>query len=490
MISTVMGAQVSTAASTAEKKKISTAALAVAAAGATLGLIYGYDNGNIGGAQIFFGPDLHLNTEQVETVTSAIVWGEIIGALCGGWVSNRIGRKKTIVLIAAGYLVFCATSAFSFNELTLWSSRFFLGVTVGLSLIAVPLFVAESVPARVRGSALVLYQVMGVTGILLGNLISAALTHANPAYNWRIMLGLAALPALILLPMLLRLPETPNWLMIKGRREEAVAAQRQIAPDEDTEAEIADMEAALREESGGSITEMLRKPYLRATMFVVVLGFFIQITGINSTVTYGPQLFKSMGFSGNTGPILASAAIQVFALASVLVSMRYIDRWGRRPILLTGISVMAAGLLITAINFATISGDFSAVQQVVGFAGLAIVQIGFVFGFGSLVWVYASEAFPGRLRAFGTSALLTADLIANLIVAQFTLTLLDTIGGTGTFVAFAVLCVLAILFVAKFAPETKGRQLDEIRHYWENNGKWPEKQTAQAGSGDGSKSES
>lgn len=463
------------------KKKLPRSAMMVAFAGATLGLIYGYDNGNIGGAALFFQPDLNLTTSQVETIASTILIGEILGAIFGGLVANKIGRKKTILMIALGYTVFCLTSALSWDMMSLSVSRFFLGLTIGLSLIAVPLFIAESVPARVRGSMLVLYQVMGVLGILIGNLICVSLVNANPSYNWRIMLGLAAVPAIVLIPLLLKVPETANYLLMRGDRELAAKTLAATDPEADTQAQLADMEATLREEKGGSIMEMLRKPYLRATLFVVVFGFAIQITGINSTVTYGPQLFKSMGFTGNAGPIWASAAIQVFALISVLVSMRYIDRWGRRPILLTGISVMTLGLLITAFNYLAVgdSGEFGTFEQIVGFAGLAIVQIGFVFGFGSLVWVYASEAFPGRLRAYGTSALLTADLVANWIVAKFTLTALSW-SGFGTFLGFAILCVLAFLFVMKFAPETKGRALDDIRHYWENGGKWPEEEKINA----------
>lgn len=460
--------------------KMPKAAAAVAAAGATLGLIYGYDNGNIGGAATFFAEKLELSTTQVQTVTAAIVWGEIIGALFGGWISNKIGRKRSIVIVATGYAIFCLTSALSFNEASLWTSRFFLGLTIGLSLIAVPLFVAESVPAAFRGRSLVLYQVMGVIGIIIGYLFSAGLAEANPDWNWRLMLGIAALPALILLFVLVKLPETPNWLMMKGRRAEAIEVLKRIDEPSTVNKTIDEMEETIREQSGGKISEMFRKPYLRATVFVLVLGFFIQITGVNSTVTYGPQLFKSMGVDNDVEAILAGAAVQVFALAAVLTSMRYIDRWGRRPILLTGIAVMGAGLLITAINAWSVGGgEFSTAEKVIGFAGLAIVQIGFVFGFGSLVWVYASESFPGRLRAFGTSALLTADLIANLIVAQFTLTLLDSIGMSGTFLGFTFMCVLAFLFVMKYAPETKGRELDDIRYYWENGGKWP---TSGAGS--------
>lgn len=461
----------------ATRRKVARGASLVTISAVTLGLIYGYDNGNVGGAALSFGPDLGLDTQQVEFVTAAIVWGEVLGAVIGGWIANKVGRKKAMVAVATGYLIFCLTSALSFNELSLAGSRFFLGLTIGLSLIAVPLFVAESVPAAVRGRTLVLYQVMGVIGIILGNVFSATLTEVDSSYNWRLMLGIAAVPALLLLPLLMRVSETPNWLMFKGRRQEATVALGGINPYADQaeiEADIQEMQDTINEESGGGIGEMFRKPYLRATIFVVTLGFFIQITGINATVTYGPQLFKSMGVETDAQAIWMSAGVQVFALLAVLTSMRYIDRWGRRPILMTGISIMTGGLLLSsAVSFAVGAGTFSTVEIILGFTGLALVNIGFVFGFGSLVWVYASEAFPGRLRAYGTSAMLTSDLVANLIVASFTLTAIKTYGQQWVFIGFAVLAVLALAFVFKYAPETKGRQLDDIRFFWENGGKWP-----------------
>jgi len=467
------------------KGKIAKGAGLVTLSAVTLGLIYGYDNGNIGGAALSFGPDLGLSTQQVEFVTAAIVWGEVLGAVLGGWIANKVGRKKSIIAVAAGYLVFCLTSAISFNELSLAGSRFFLGLTIGLSLIAVPLFVAESVPAAVRGRTLVLYQVMGVIGIILGNVFSATLSEADSSYNWRIMLGVAAVPALLLLPMLMKLPETPNWLMLKGRRKEATEALERIDPDADFEAEIQEMQDTIDDESGGGIGEMFRRPFLRATVFVVTLGFFIQITGINATVTYGPQLFKSMGVDTDVEAIWMSAGVQVFALLAVLTSMRYIDRWGRRPILMTGIGIMTFGLLLSSgVSFAVGTGTFSTIQIILGFAGLALVNIGFVFGFGSLVWVYAAEAFPGRLRAYGTSAMLTSDLVANLIVASFTLSAIQTFGQQWVFIAFAVLAVMAFAFVFKYAPETKGRQLDDIRYFWENGGSWPADHADGVASGD------
>lgn len=455
--------------------KVAKGAFAVTISAVTLGLIYGYDNGNIGGAALAFTNDLDLDTQGVEFIASAILIGEIIGAIVGGWIANKVGRKKAIIMVAIGYFAFCLTSAISWSGPSLAISRFFLGLTIGLSLIAVPLFVAESVPAAVRGRTLVLYQVMGVIGIIMGNVFSAVLTEMAFSWNWRVMLGLACVPAIALLPLLLKLPETPSWLMLKGRRKEAEANLAAIDPEADTAAAIQEMQDALDEESGGSISEMFKRPFLRATVFVLVLGFAIQITGINATVTYGPQLFKSMGVETDVQAIWMSAGVQVFALLAVLTSMRYIDRWGRRPILMTGISIMIAGLLLSAfISHQVGSGTFDTVQIILGFAGLALVNIGFVFGFGSLVWVYAAEAFPGRLRAFGTSFMLTADLVANYIVASYTLTGIETFGQATVFITFAILAVASLVFVFFYAPETKGKDLDDIRHFWENGGKWPE----------------
>jgi MFS family permease len=245
-------------------------------------------------------------------------------------------------------------------------------------------------------------------------------------------------------------------------------------PDADIDAELADMQAAITGERGGRIREMLRKPYLRATVFVVGLGFFIQITGINATVAYGPKIFQAMGVDTNTESILMSTLVQAIALIAVLASMTVVDRWGRRPILLTGIAIMIVSQLAMVVTFATQDGEtFTTAQIALGFAGLAGINIGFVFGFGALVWVYSSESFPARLRGYGSSAMLGSDLLANIIIVQFFLTVLNTIGGAWSFTLFAILAGLAWIFVWRLAPETRGRELEEIQGYWENGGSWP-----------------
>ena len=450
----------------------------VALSAATLGVIYGYDGSNVAGAQLYFQDYFGLQgqDEVVETIVTATVYGELIGALAGGLIISRVGRKPTIVAVAFGYVAFCLASALSISPLMLGMSRFLLGLTIGISLVAVPIFVAESVPARIRGATLVAYQVAAVVGIIVGYLAALALSGLAESINWRIMLGMAAVPAIVLIPALVRLPETARFLVLKGRLEQARESLERTDPDADVDAELADMQAAIHGERGGRIKEMLRKPYLRATVFVVGLGFFIQITGINATVAYGPRIFQAMGVTTNTQSILMSTLVQCIALIAVLASMSVVDRWGRRPILLTGISIMIVSQLAMVITFATQEGDaFTTAQVVLGFVGLAGINIGFVFGFGALVWVYSSESFPARLRGYGSSAMLGSDLLANIIIVQFFLTVLGTIGGAWSFGIFAILAVLAWVFVWRLAPETKGRELEEIQGYWENGGRWPGK---------------
>lgn len=173
----------SQAAAAQSTEKLPRTAIMVAVTAATLGIIYGYDQSNIGGAQLYFQDDLGMETAAVESVTAAIVIGEIIGAVMGGWVANKLGRKKSMILVAIGYAAFCLLSAASVSVSMLWISRVLLGITIGISLIAVPVFVAESVPARVRGATLVAYQVSTVIGIIIGFLVAAALADVNDAIN-------------------------------------------------------------------------------------------------------------------------------------------------------------------------------------------------------------------------------------------------------------------------------------------------------------------
>ena len=432
---------------------------------ASLGIVYGYDLSNIAGALLFITDEFGLTTRQQELVTTAVVLGEIAGALGAGVLANLIGRRPSMVLVAAGYAVFALLGAMSDSVPMLLVARLLLGLTIGVSVVVVPVFVAESAPARVRGALLAGYQVATVFGIIRGYLASYLLADSR---DWRWMLALAAVPAMLVALLLLRMPDTARWYLAKGRTDEARRALQRVEPDTDVDRELAEISAALADETGGSFGEMLRRPYLRATVFVVALGFFIQITGVNAIVYYSPRLFDAMGFRGNFALLVLPALVQAAALAAVLVSVVLVDRLGRRPVLLSGIGAMiAADVLLIAV----FAAHFPAI---VGFVGVLLFTMGFTFGFGALVWVYAGESFPSRLRSMGSSAMLTANLLANAVIAGVFLTMLHSLGGAGTFAVFGVFAAGGFAFVYRYAPETKGRQLEEIRHFWENDGRWPD----------------
>jgi MFS transporter, SP family, galactose:H+ symporter len=460
----------------AKADHIPRSAWVVALSASTLGVIYGYDTSNVAGAQLYFQDYFGLrgNDEAVETIVTAAIYGELIGVLIGGLAINRFGRKPTIVTVAIGYVCFCIASALAVSPLMLGVSRLLLGIMIGVSLVAVPVFVAESVPAGIRGRTLVAYQVAAVIGIILGYLAALALSGVVGTVNWRIMLGLAAVPAVLLVPALIRLPETARYLALRGRIDQARASLMRTVPPAEVDASLSEIQGALGSQGVGRLRDMLRGPYLRATIFVLGLGFFIQITGINATIAYGPRIFEAMGISTHTESILMSTLVQCIALVAVFASMSVVDRWGRRPILLTGIAIMIGSQLVMVATFATQQGStFTQAQIIWGFIGLAGINIGFVFGFGALVWVYSSESFPARLRGYGSSAMLGSDLLANIIIVQFFLTVLNAIGGAWSFGIFAILAVFAWIFVWRLAPETKGRELEQIQVYWEHGGHWP-----------------
>ncbi|WP_438484644.1 sugar porter family MFS transporter [Streptomyces sp. S186] len=436
--------------------------------GAVVGVIYGYDTGSISGALVFLSKDFGLTETEKGLVNSILVLGSILGALIGGKLADALGRRITMLIVAGSYAVFVALSAVAPNIEVLDAVRFLLGAAIGISIVAAPLYVAESTPARIRGASVASYQVATVVGVVLTYFVNWGLSGGG---HWRWMLGLSAIPAALVAIPLLRLPDTPRWYVLKGRTERAVEVMAATDPDVDPHAEVAAVRAALAEESGGSVRSLLRKPYARAAFFVVGLGFFCQITGINAVTYYSPQIFEEMGFTGNGQNFLLPSFVELASLAASVLAILIIDRLGRRVVLLSGIGTMVAMLAVLTAVFS--AGKLQGATTWVGFVAILLFTAAFNFGFGSLIWVYASEAFPAQLRSTGASVMLTADLVANLLIAQFFPSLMARAGAAATFAGLGVLALAALLFAAFTAPETKGRQLEEIQDYWRNGGRWP-----------------
>lgn len=434
---------------------------------AALGAIYGYDSGSIGGALIFLKEDYELSTLWVSVVTSIVVFGSLVGAALGPTLANRFGRKITMLLVAAGFAVFAGLSAVPFGVWWLTVVRLLLGVTIGLSTVVAPIFISEFAADHNRGRLATSYQFFTSAGVVVSLLASWALAGTG---SWELMLGLSAAPAVVVFFALLSFPDSPRWYAMQGRTEEALSTLRLVDPRADAQQRLVEIEQDVATGGSGRFREIFTRRYMRATIFVIGFGFFVQITGTNTILYYGPMIFEKAGVSKSSDSILVSAFVQVFAIIGVLLSMVTVDRWGRRGPLLTGTIGMIVGHLIMVAVF--LQPSITQGTGYVAVAGIALFYIGFYFGIGSLIWVYTGEAFPARLRSVGAAALLITDFAANLIATFAFPGVLSALGGATGFGAFGVLTVLALVFMYRMAPETKGRSLEEIRGYWDNGGHW------------------
>jgi MFS transporter, SP family, galactose:H+ symporter len=443
--------------------------------GALMGLIYGYDQGAISGAILYIKHQYHLSTFLQEVVTSAVVAGMVIGALIAGRIANAIGRKRTMVVISLGYAVFAICSGIPVGLGWLIGVRFLLGMAIGLSVVGVPLFIAESVPPSIRGRMVIVYQIATTTGILIAYFVDLGFAGSK---DWEAMLAMSAVASFVVLAVVARLPDTPRWYMMKGRRQEALAVLRRSEEEDLVQAEMAQLEEDLNHQDSAGFFGLFRRPFTKAAVFALGLGFGVQITGINAIVYYSPTILQEVGFKTTTGAILGTVVLQAAAIVVELVAFGIVDRVGRRPVILGGIGAMIVADAILLSVYA--DGHFIGIVAALAFTGFMLFHMGYSFGFGSLGWVYASETFPARLRSSGAAAQLTMNNLANLIVALFYLSAVQRLGGVSTWALLGSLAIIAFIFVFKLAPEAKGRRLEEIRAYWDNGGRWPEAPTKPA----------
>ncbi|HEY3503190.1 MAG TPA: sugar porter family MFS transporter [Actinocatenispora sp.] len=449
----------------APRSRFGTAFVGIAAA--AVGLIYGYDTGAMAGALLFVRKDFQLSTVQQEVVTAAVTVGGIVGALIARRLCDHWGRRRTMVAVAAGYGLFAAASAFAPDYPVMLLARFLLGIAVGVSIVAAPIFVGESAPVRIRGRLLVMYQFANTIGIAAAYFTDLALSGIGA---WRWMLGVSAIPAFAVMLLIVRLPETAQWQMMRGNVEAARAALRRTRSAAEVDTELAEIRESLADPRRGAFRELFRPPYRGAGVFVAGLGFFVQITGIAAVIAYSPMIFKAVGFTSDRSAILVTSLVQLAAILGELTAFLMVERAGRRRTLLTGIGLMTVATAILALVF--VVGVGAGASAAVAVLGVIIFRIGFSAGFGSLVWVYASESLPSRLRSTGASVLLTVNQLANLIISLTFLSALTALGGATTFAIFFVLCAAALVFVARLAPETRGRPLEEIHRYWTNGARW------------------
>lgn len=433
---------------------------AVGLAAVLLGLTYGYDGTAMAGAQILVTQAFHLSPFEQGTLYAGPVVGLMAGTLLAGRLSDRTGRRGALAIASAVCSLTTVVSALSVNPLMLVGTRTVLGMTMGILIVVAPILIAESVRTTIRGRVAVLYQCATAGGCAATYFVSYLLADGG---HWRTMLVIPALCAAAAAVSLLRLPETPGWYLMKGRAGRAAEAARllgtpgpDVTPDEPSSAA----------QAKGRFKELFSPKYRKLTFFVIVLGFLVQITGISAIGYFSPRIFQRMGYEGNFSLLMLPGFIQLISAVAALVCAVAIDRVSRRAALLTGTGLMTVGHLLLVGVFAEV------LPPSAGMLGLAVFAIGFNAGFGALIWVFAAEGFPDRLRAPGASAMLLSNLSANLIIAQFFLSALSTLGGAATFLLLLAINVAAWCYVYFQVPDTSGRTLGEVQAYWENDRRW------------------
>ena len=432
----------------------------ISATAALGGLLFGYDTGVISSALLFVRTVFHLSTAGQSLVAGIVLVGAVLGATVAGSLSDRFGRRLVILVTALAFVIGALVSAAAESVGVLLAGRLLIGVAIGVASMLTPLYLAEIAPAASRGAVTSLNQLCITLGILVSYLVGYS--FATTAEGWRWMLGLGAVPGAILALGMLVLPESPRWLAGHNRIPEAEAVLRRLrgSPAE-VAAELAVLRTDLLREGGRLVPwSALLAPRLRPALIIGVgLAMFQQITGINTVIYFAPQIFQAAGLSSASVSILATAGVGAVNVALTLVSIWLIDRAGRRPLLLWSLGGMAATLLVLAAGFAFGTSGASAWITVLSVAAYVAF---FAVGLGPVFWLLIAEIFPLAVRGRAMSLATISNWGFNLVVTITFLSLIDLFGRTGTFLLYAVLTLMALVFTAVLVPETKGRSLEEI----------------------------
>jgi sugar porter (SP) family MFS transporter len=435
------------------------------------GLLFGYDQGVISGALHGMQAEFDLSTTLTEVITSGVTLGALVGALAAGLLADRIGRRRTILIAAFLFCVGAMLEAAAPGTSVLVVGRFTVGFGVGVASVAAPLYAAEMAPSRLRGRYVSIYQLAITIGIFIAYAVDQVLTDAD---NWRLMLGVSAVPAVLLIFAMVPMTDTTRWLVKVGRRDDAVHALNRVVPDGDTEAGIAEIEEALVEDAEqASWGEVFGRAVRRPLIIGVGLAVFQQITGINAIIYYANEIFSFAGFSTPQDQAAATTwAIGAVNVLATLVAVAYVDHFGRRPLLLMGLVGMGTSLAVVGACFVKLDGAGSSGESMAGtfmLVALVVFIASFAFSLGPVVWTIINEIYPNRIRGRAVAIATAANWATAYLVSRYFLTLIDDIGKPATFWLFAFFSVCAFVFVQRLVPETKGRTLEEIEEMWEGD---------------------
>ncbi|MCT8398462.1 sugar porter family MFS transporter [Weissella cibaria] len=428
---------------TNEKKSLSTSLIYFF--GALGGLLFGYDTGVISGAILFIEKQLNLGSWQQGWVVSAVLLGAIIGAAIIGPSSDKYGRRKLLMVSSLIFIVGALGSAVAHNFELLVASRIVLGIAVGGASALIPTYLSELAPADKRGGIGTMFQLMIMTGILLAYISNYALSGFD--LGWRWMLGLAAVPSILMFFGGITLPESPRYLVRKGQEDEALAVLTKLQDNsEAAKDELADIKLQASMANGGfkELFGLMARPVL---VMAMGLAIFQQIMGCNTVLYYAPTIFTDVG-------------IGVFNVIVTWVAMKMMDKVDRKKMLIWGAWGMGISLFIMSFSM-HFSGQSQAAAYICAIA-LTIYIAFFSATWGPVMWVMIGESFPLNIRGLGNSFGAVVNWGANAIVSLTFPPLLNYFGTGSLFIGYAVLCIAAIWFVKRFTIETRNQTLEQI----------------------------
>lgn len=446
--------------------------LCLLSGGAALGgLLFGYDTAVISGAIGFIEAHFKLGVGMTGWAASSLLIGCMFGAMFGGPLSDRFGRKPMLLLCSVVFALSGVGSAVASNLTVYTWNRLLGGLGIGAVSVLSPLYLAEVAPQRIRGRLVSLYQLAIVLGILVSFFVNMLIQRHgatlppvngepwNQAQGWRWMLGILVTPSAIFGLLLLPLPESPRWQMKRGRRLEAKLTLTRIGGPEAAAREIAEIEQSLKEEEG-RLSELFSGGLGRAMLIGVALAIFSQFGGINAIMYYGPELFKAAG-SNEDQAFLSTVVLGLTNVVATLGAIALVDRLGRRSLLICGVSLQIVCLAAVGVLYRIHASPFLLLVFVVLFL------IGFAGSTGAVTWVIIAEIFPTKVRGQAMGIVVLALWGADYLVSQTFPVLKESIGPSNTFFCYAACCFLGLVFTILILPETKGRTLEEIEQSWQ-----------------------
>ena len=428
------------------------------------GLLFGYDTAVVAGAIGFIEKRYDLSSAMVGWVASCALVGCIAGAMFAGKLSDGIGRKKVLILSA---ILFAVSSIGILLPMSLdWFIFFRIigGLGIGIASMLAPMYISEIAPAPIRGRLVSINQLGIVSGILLIYFVNATIAgwHDeawNVSIGWRWMFGSGVFPSVIFLALLFFVPESPRWLAQKQRWNDAEFILAKVNGARKAKTELDEIKVALNIEKS-SFSDIVKPGVRKALMIGIILCIFSQVTGINAIMYYAPEIFKATG-DASSSALMQTVLVGVINVLFTLVAIKYVDKWGRRTLLLVGSSGMAVCLAIvgSAFYFGFAEG------YLVLIAILAYISF-FAISLGPLAFVVISEIFSNRNRGAAMSVCIFFLWTSVYLVSQTFPMLLASIGSAFTFWIYMVMAIVAFFFILKMIPETKGKSLEEIELYW------------------------